>query len=265
MFEDQEQLMPVLFVGHGSPMNAVEDNEFSRGWKAVAGKIPVPAAILCISAHWETKGPYVTAIENPGTIHDFGGFPQVLFEVQYPAPGNPALVQEIISMTRENAILPDQRRGLDHGTWSVLKNMYPKSDIPIVQLSLDYNKTPQAHYVLGKQLFQLRKKRILIVGSGNIVHNLSMVDWDMMDDGGYDWALEADSRIKKLITEDKHTDLINYASLGKEVQMAVPTPEHYLPLLYILALKGARDKLSFFNEKAVGGSLTMTSLVVGDM
>lgn len=254
--------MPVLFLGHGSPMNAIEDNEFGRAWASVGKSIPRPNAILCISAHWETKGTFVTAMEHPKTIHDFGGFPQELFDVQYPAPGSPALATETKNTIHKTTVGMDTNWGLDHGCWSVLKHLYPKADVPVIQMSLDYSQAPQYHYDLAKELAALRRKGILIVGSGNIVHNLRMVNFGMPDKG-YDWAIEANSKMKKLITGHDDKSLINYKALGKEVELSAPTPEHYLPLLYTLALREEKEPVSFFNDKEVYGSLAMTSVRIG--
>ena len=257
--------MPVLFVGHGSPINAIEENEFVQAWKNIGETFPRPKAIICISAHWETRGTQVTAMEDPPTIHDFGGFPAELYEIQYPAPGSPDLAQEIIRTVIGTLVQADVKWGLDHAVWSVLRHMYPNADIPVIQMSLDYNKSPREHYELAKQLASFRDKSVLILGSGNIVHNLRKAAWDKTDEKeyGFDWALEATEIIKKLILENKHQELIDYKSLGKEVQIAIPTPDHYLPLLYSLALKTENDALSFFNDKAIMGSLSMTSLQIG--
>jgi len=257
--------MPVLFVGHGSPMYAVEENEFVESWRNLGKELPKPKAIICISAHWETRGTQVTAMQHPPTLHDFGGFPRELYEVQYPAPGDPDLAKETIRLITGTSVLPDEKWGLDHGTWSVIRRIYPKADIPVIQLSLDYHKSPEEHYNLAKELASFREKGVLIVGSGNIVHNLRHVAWDKPDDEeyGHDWAIEANEMIKKLIVENNHKALIDYKTLGAAVQMAVPSPDHYLPLLYALALKKENEELSFFNDKAVMGSLTMTSLKIG--
>ena len=257
--------MPVLFVGHGSPMYAVEENEFVESWRNLGKELPKPKAIICISAHWETRGTKVTAMQHPPTLHDFGGFPRELYEVQYPAPGDPDLAKETIRLITGTSVLPDEKWGLDHGTWSVIRRIYPKADIPVIQLSLDYHKSPEEHYNLAKELASFREKGVLIVGSGNIVHNLRHVAWDKPDDEeyGHDWAIEANEMIKKLIVENNHKALIDYKTLGVAVQMAVPSPDHYLPLLYALALKKENEELSFFNDKAVMGSLTMTSLKIG--
>jgi 4,5-DOPA dioxygenase extradiol len=256
--------LPVLFLGHGSPMNAIEENEFVQGFRNIGREIPKPNAVLVVSAHWETKGTFVTAMEKPKTIHDFGGFPKELYEVQYPAPGNPELAKETKSIIKKTDIGLDLNWGLDHGAWSVVKHLYPNADVPVIQMSLDYTQYPQYHYDLAKELRSLRKKGVLIIGSGNMVHNLSMVDWRRLDevDYGYDWALEASEKMKKFILSGDYEQLINYQSQGKEFNLAVPTPEHYLPLLYALALKDESEEVTLFNDKAVGGSLTMTSVKI---
>ena len=262
-FNGAEQ-MPVLFIGHGSPMNAIEENEFSNEWKKTGTELPKPKAILCISAHWETRGTFVTAMQNPPTIHDFGGFPQELFYAQYPAPGSPELAQDVKNLVEKPQIDLDQKWGLDHGCWSILKHMYPKADTPIIQMSLDYYQSPKSHYSLAKELSSLRNKGVLIIGSGNIVHNLGRVDWDRLNEIGYgfDWAIEANETMKKLILANDYPKLINYTAQGRAFDYAIPSAEHYLPLLYILALKGENEKISFFNDKLVGGSLSMTSLKI---
>ncbi|MCB0515753.1 MAG: 4,5-DOPA dioxygenase extradiol [Chitinophagales bacterium] len=256
--------MPVLFLGHGNPMNAIEENEFVSGFRKVGREIEKPTAILCISAHWETKGTYVTAMENPRTIHDFGGFPQALYQVQYPAPGSPALAKDVSSIVTQTSVGLDDKWGLDHGAWSVIKHLYPNADVPIVQMSLDYSKPPQYHYELAKELAVLRQKGILIVGSGNMVHNLGMVAWNKLNetDYAYDWAAEANEKMKQYIINGNDAALVNYAAQGKAFQLAIPTPEHYLPLLYTLALRNNNEEVSLFNDKAVGGSLTMTSVKI---
>jgi len=256
--------MPVLFLGHGSPMNAIEDNEFVEVWREIGISFPKPSAILCISAHWETRGTYVTAMENPPTIHDFGGFPEVLFNVQYPAPGSPALAKETKGIIKKTSVGLDDSWGLDHGCWSVIKHMYPNADVPVIQLSLDYYQTPQYHYDLARELAPLRTKGVLIVGSGNIVHNLGMVAWDKLntDNYGFDWAIEAKEKMKKFILAEDHKSLIDYKQQGKSFNLAVPTPEHFLPLLYALALKEEGENVTFFNDKTVAGSLAMTSLKI---
>lgn len=262
-FESTDQ-MPVLFLGHGSPMNAIEENEFVSGFRNVAKEIPAPRAILCISAHWETKGTFVTAMENPRTIHDFGGFPQALFDVQYPAPGSPKLAKETQHIITKTAVGLDDKWGLDHGAWSVIKHMYPNANVPVIQMSLDYSKSPQYHFELARELASLRRKGVLIVGSGNMVHNLRKVAWNRLNEVNYayEWATEASEKMKAYITKGDFQPLINYGAQGTAFQLAIPTPEHYLPMLYTLALKEERDEVQIFNDKAVAGSLTMTSLKI---
>ena len=263
--KEQESLMPVLFIGHGSPMNGIEDNQFSRRWKKMAEEIPTPSAVLVVSAHWLSRGTRITAMDFPKTIHDFGGFPQALFDVQYPAPGDRKVAEETASLIASTEVELDHDRGLDHGAWTIVRHMYPEANIPVLQLSIDYSKDARYHFELAKELSALRKKGVLIMGSGNMVHNLRMVAWDKMNEPeyGYDWALELNEKFKNLITEENYDPLINYHSLGREASLAIPTPEHYMPLLYTLGLREAKDELSFFNDKAVAGSLTMTSVKIG--
>jgi 4,5-DOPA dioxygenase extradiol len=262
---DSSEQMPVLFLGHGSPMNAIEENEFVSGFRTIGKTIPKPQAILVVSAHWETKGTLVTAMEKPRIIYDFGGFPPALYDVKYPAPGNPELAMETKTIIKKTDVGLDQSWGLDHGAWSVVKHLYPNADVPVIQMSLDYTKSPQYHYELAKELASLRKKGVLIIGSGNMVHNLRMIAWDKfkVDNFGYDWAMEASAQMKKFIVSGDHQPLINYSSQGKSFELAIPSPDHYLPLLYALALKDENEIVSLFNDKAVAGSLTMTSVRVG--
>lgn len=257
--------MPVLFIGHGNPMIALEENKFTEGFRQVVTEIPKPDAIICISAHWETRGTYVTAMEHPKTIHDFGGFPRELYEVQYPAPGSPQLAQEIIDSLRNHSAEPDYQWGLDHGAWTVLKHLYPDADIPVVQVSLNRNLTPQEHYDLAKNLSVFREQNILIIGSGNMVHNLRLLDWRRIadDNYGFDWAISAAEKMYDCIASGNHQPLINYASQGTDFQLSIPTPEHFLPMLYTLALKTDDENVDFFNQGFVGGSLVMTSLKIG--
>ncbi|WEK19298.1 MAG: 4,5-DOPA dioxygenase extradiol [Candidatus Pedobacter colombiensis] len=259
----QDILMPVLFIGHGSPMNGIEDNEFSTKWADVAKDIPQPKAVLVISAHWFTKGTHITAMDFPRTIHDFGGFPKALFDVNYPAPGSPALALETAGLIHSTEVGLDHDWGLDHGAWTVVRHMYPEAIIPVLQLSIDYTQDAAYHYNLAKELYELRKKGILILGSGNMVHNLRMMSWEMIHGGGYDWALEMNDKFKSLILNREHQQLADYRNLGREAMLAIPTPEHYLPLMYTLGLQTANEDVSLFNDKAVGGSLTMTSVRVG--
>jgi 4,5-DOPA dioxygenase extradiol len=256
--------MPVLFVGHGSPMNAITDNEFTRKWEQLGKTLPTPQAILCISAHWETEGTFVTAMEMPKTIHDFGGFPQALFDVHYPAKGSLALALSAKETIKQTVVGLDEKWGLDHGCWSILKPMFPDANIPVVQMSLDYRKDAAYHYNLGKELQTLRHQGVLIIGSGNIVHNLGLIDWQKINspEYGFDWALEAKEKINNLIITGNHQQLTQYKTLGKSVALAIPSPDHFLPLLYTLALKTHQDQLSFFNDKALMGSISMTSVLI---
>lgn len=256
--------MPVLFLGHGSPMNAIEENQFVIGFRNAAKSIPKPSAILCVSAHWYTRGTKVTAMSAPRTIHDFGGFPQALFDVQYPAPGKPELARETQQILLPTTVDLDHEWGLDHGTWSVVKHLYPKADIPVLQLSIDYTKPPQFHFDLAKQLSALREKGVLIIGSGNIIHNLRLVDFRNMekDNYGYDWAIEANHIFHNHLQSGNYKALIDYQNLGKSVQLAIPTPDHYLPLLYVLGLQGKGESISLFNDKLQAGSLSMTSVKI---
>jgi 4,5-DOPA dioxygenase extradiol len=260
--------LPVLFVGHGSPMNAIEDNEFSRRWRQLGEALPRPRAILCVSAHWETWGTLVTAMERPRTIHDFGGFPAELYRAEYAAPGSTWLAGEVRNSIGAAQAAFDLDWGLDHGCWSVLSRMFPAADLPVVQLSLDYTLSPGEHYAIGRELAGLRDKGILVVGSGNMVHNLGMVEIkgggrDFSRPYGFPWAIEANDLFKRLIDEDRHQELADYPALGEAARLAVPTPEHFLPLLYVLAAKREGEKIAFFNDKPLAGSLTMTSFTVG--
>lgn len=261
----QGEKQPVLFIGHGSPMNGIQDNEFSRNWNKLGKELPKPKAVLVISAHWLTWGTYVTAMDNPRTIHDFGGFPQDLFDVQYPAKGNPELAKHTSELITHANVKMDHEWGLDHGAWTVVRHMYPDADIPVLQLSIDYNKPPEYHYNLAKDLTKLREKGVLILGSGNMVHNLRMVAWDKLNDDnyGYDWAIEMNEIFKQKIADGNHKELMDYDKLNKAAKLAIPTPDHYYPLLYSLALQDKKDEISFFNDKLVGGSLNMTSVLIG--
>ncbi|RZK50634.1 MAG: 4,5-DOPA dioxygenase extradiol [Pedobacter sp.] len=252
--------MPVLFIGHGSPMNGIETNPFSQTWNQLGNDIPKPSAVLVISAHWYTPGTRITAMLNPPTIHDFYGFPPELFAVQYPAPGDPELAQYTAQNILSTTVSLDHDWGLDHGAWSVIRHMYPEANIPVLQLSIDYNKPASFHYELAKELAHLRTKGVLILGSGNMVHNLGMLSWNMINGGGYDWAVEMNEKFKDLILTKNHKPLIQYESLGTAGRLSIPTPEHYLPLLYSLGLQENQDEISFFNDMAVGGSLTMTGV-----
>ena len=265
---EQPDEMPVLFVGHGSPMNAIEDNEFSKRWQQLAKEIPTPQAVLIISAHWLTKGTHITAMPQPKTIHDFGGFPRELFDVEYPAPGSPELAKETAGLISSTHVGLDHDWGLDHGAWSVVRKMYPDANIPMLQLSIDYHKPAQYHYDLAKQLQPLRKKGVLILGSGNMVHNLRMVqapdnDFSKLNNEfGFDWAIEMNEIFKDKIMNKDHRALIEYEQLNKAAKLAIPTPDHYYPLMYSLALQKKGEDSTIFNDKAIGGSLTMTSVKI---
>lgn len=252
--------MPVLFLGHGTPMNAIEENEYTLGFKKVAKNLPKPNAIICVSAHWLTRGTKITAMENPRTIHDFGGFPQELHDVNYPAKGNNELAKETQKLfLPDNKIELDHEWGLDHGTWSVLKHLYPNADIPVLQLSIDYYKSAEYHFELAKKLAKLRHKGVLIIGSGNIVHNLKRLD---KNTSKYDWGNEAREKLNKLILDDNFKPLLDYKKLGKEVQLAIPTPDHYFPLIYTLGLKEKKDTIKLFNDSLQNPRISMTSLKI---
>jgi 4,5-DOPA dioxygenase extradiol len=256
--------MPVLFIGHGSPMNALEDNEFVRGFRSMAQTLPEPRAILCISAHWFVRGSLITAMERPRTIHDFYGFPEELYQLEYPAKGDPGLAREMTEILKPAKVDLDEQWGLDHGTWSVLRHMFPDADIPVLQLSIDYTEPAEYHFELAGRLKGLRERGVLIIGSGNIVHNLRLVDFRNMerDNYGFDWAIEARASINKHILDGNYKPLLDYQSLGKSVQLAVPTPDHYLPMIYSLGLHQKGEKIEFFNDKLLAGSLSMTSLKI---
>jgi len=259
-FPKLDQKMPALFVGHGSPMNAIEDTEFSRAWIEIGKQLPRPEAILCISAHWETAGTQVTAMQKPKTIHDFGGFPRPLYEMAYPAPGSPDLAHLIQATLPNTPVGLDQSWGLDHGAWSVLCRLFPGADLPVIQLSLDRTAAPASHYALGQALRHLRERGILILGSGNMVHNLRLIAWQ---DTAYDWALDFDATLKRLILSGDHNAIIHYEKFGQAARLAIPTNEHYLPLLYILGLQEEHEPVRFFAEKVTMGSLSMRSLWIG--
>lgn len=257
--------MPVLFIGHGSPMNAIEENEFVQGFREVGAALPRPKAVLCVSAHWETRGTWVTAMEHPRTIHDFGGFPEELYEQQYPAPGSPELAMQTADLVKNTNIGLDQKWGLDHGAWSVIKHLFPKADVPVIELSIDHFQTPQYHIELARELTVLRSKGVLILGSGNMVHNLRLVAWDKLNEAGfaYDWATEASEKMKQFILEGDLNSLARYRSQGRAFELAIPTAEHFIPLLYALALREEKEPVSLFNDSALAGSLTMTSVKIG--
>ena len=267
----KSERMPVLFLGHGSPMNALGDNEYRRSWQALGAefgsKLPRPQLILCISAHWLTEGWWLTAMAQPKTIHDFGGFPQELFDQQYPAPGDPAAAQALSLLVRQRASEPlgldVGEWGLDHGSWSVLKPMFPGADIPVIQLSMDYSRAPEDHYALAQQLKALRDRGVLIVGSGNIVHNLRQMQRGATGSQAYDWALEFDQTIGGYLQQGNLAALQGFQKLGQVAKMAHPTHEHYLPLLYAAGAVEAREPMRFFNTSFQAGSISMRSVVWG--
>lgn len=253
-------MMPVLFAGHGSPMNAIEDNRFTKGWRQMAESIPRPKGILCISAHWETEGTKVSTVENPKTIHDFYGFPKELFEIQYPAKGSPELARETRSLLGDMAS-GDKNWGLDHGAWSVLRVMYPEADIPVVQLSLDYHATREQLFEIGKRIGPLREKEILILGSGNIVHNLRILDYSL--DSGFDWAVTFDDYITQKIMGKDFLGILNHRCLADVSRLSVPTTEHFNPLLVVLGAVNETDEVKIYNKACMAGSISMTSYVFG--
>ena len=257
--------MTLLFLGHGSPMNAIEENIFVEGFRNVAPTLPRPKSIICISAHWYTRGTHVTAMPHPETIHDFGGFPKALYQVQYPASGNPALAVETQTLLEPATVGLDQQWGLDHGAWSVLRHFYPEADVPVIELSIDYTRPADYHFELAGRLASLRDKGVLIVGSGNLIHNLSRVNFSRINEVGYgyDWAIEARETMNHYLLEGNYRPLTDYLKLSDAVRLAVPTPDHFLPLIYILGMQQKGEPLSLFNDQLVAGSLSMTCVKIG--
>jgi 4,5-DOPA dioxygenase extradiol len=256
-------VLPVMFVGHGNPMNAIEDNTFSRTWKTIGKQLPVPSAILSISAHWLTRGTRVTAMEKPKTIHDFGGFPESLYQQNYPAPGAPQLAEQTQKMLPQHHVMLDYDWGFDHGTWSVLIQMFPEANIPVYQLSIDYSKPMQYHYRLAQELQALRNRGVLIIGSGNIVHNLHSIRFGSQTP--YDWAVDFDEKIATWIREGDHTSIVEFQNLGSLATLAHPTVDHFLPLMYVLGLQGKNDKPEFFNTAFDMSSVSMRSVIFRNM
>lgn len=248
--------IPVLFVGHGSPMNAIEDNEYSREWAKIGKQIIKPTAILAISAHWFTKGTKITDAPKPKVVYDMYGFPEALYRIVYQPDGSPELAHETMSLI-SGEVKIDNSWGIDHGTWSVLCKMFPKADIPVFQLSVDADADAETHFKIGRELSSLRDKGVMIFGSGNVVHNLSRVNWDM--DGGYNWALDFDGYIKDKIVAGQYDDVLDYSKAGPSATIAVNTSEHFNPLLYVLGASDKRDKLTVFNDSCTLGALSMTS------
>ena len=260
--EKRSDRLPALFVGHGSPMNAIEDTPWSRAWEEMGARLDRPRAVLCVSAHWQTRGVMVTAMDRPRTIHDFYGFPDALQQKEYPAPGAPTLAKETAAGITKASVGLDTAWGLDHGTWSVLARMFPRADVPVFQLSLDATQSPAWHYELAKELRALRDHGVLVMGSGNIVHNLGRIS-RRSPDGGFDWAIEFDAQVKELIDKGDHQGLVDYPRLGRAALLSVPTNEHYLPLLYALAVKDEREPIVYFNDATTMGSISMRSLLIG--
>lgn len=255
--------LPTIFFGHGNPLNAVLKNFYTDGWEAIGNSIPRPKAIVCISAHWFLPGTAVTAMPKPRTIHDFGGFPRELYEVEYPAPGDPELAGRIRDLLAPLPVELDQKWGLDHGTWSVLCHVYPNADIPVLQLSIDETRPPEFHYELGKQLGPLRDEGVLVIGSGNLVHNLHTYAWGKHEVEPFDWAVRFENRAKELLLSGNHAPLVHYESLGKDALLSAPTPEHYLPLLYLMALRREGEPVTFPVTGFDGGSISMLTIRMG--
>jgi 4,5-DOPA dioxygenase extradiol len=252
--------MPALFVGHGNPMNVIRLTRWTDGWRTLGAALPQPRAILAVSAHWYLPATKVTAMPHPRTIHDFGGFPEELFEIRYHAPGDPALAERVRDVLAPIPVKPDEEWGIDHGTWSVLYHMFPEADIPVVQLSIDRTQPPAFHYEIGKLLRALRDEGVLILGSGNLVHNLQRYEWDQPDMEPFEWALKFENKVRSLVLSGKDTQLIDYQAMGSEAKLSVPTPDHYLPLLYVLGSRGKNEGVSFPVEGFDGGSMSMLAI-----
>jgi 4,5-DOPA dioxygenase extradiol len=256
--------MPAIFFGHGNPMNALLRNTYTERWATIGAKLPRPKAILCISAHWYIEEAAVTVSTAPKTIHDFGGFPRELYQVQYPAPGDPDLAARVQKLLAPISVSSDERWGLDHGTWSVLCHVYPKADVPVVQLSIDETQPPSFHHEIGKRLAPLRDEGVLIVGSGNVVHNLHTYAWGRHVQEPYDWAVSFEQRVRELLLADDAKPLVEYEDkLGSVAMLAVPTPDHYLPLLYVIGARTASEAVTFPVEGVDGGSISMLAVQVG--
>lgn len=257
------RLMPAVFFGHGSPMNALEKNRYTDAWRQIGASMPNPKAILCVSAHWYIRGTAVTAMQQPRTIHDFGGFPRELFEVRYPAPGSPALAARVRDLLAPVEVSLDQTWGLDHGAWSVLVHAFPNANVPVVQLSIDASKPAHWHYELATRLAPLRNEGVLIAGSGNVVHNLGAIRWE--DDASpFDWAVRSNTKVRSHLTAREHKPLIEFESFGTDGQLSIPTPEHYVPLLYVIAQQQAADEIISIPLDGIElGSVSMLTAVVG--
>jgi 4,5-DOPA dioxygenase extradiol len=255
--------MPAIFFGHGNPMNAIQTNVWSEGWRAVGDSLPKPRAILCISAHWYIRETAVTAMDEPRTIHDFGGFPNALYECRYPAPGDRVLAERVQELLAPTRVRLDEEWGLDHGSWSVLCHVYPDADVPVVQLSIDESLPAHWHYELAQRLSPLREEGVLIAGSGNVVHNLHAYGWGRHVPEPYEWASRFEGRVRALLAAHDHEPLIEYENLGRDAAMSIPTPEHYLPLLYVIAQRRDGDEIAFPVEGVDGGSISMLTVQVG--
>jgi|ERR1700754_2062919 len=255
--------MPAIFFGHGNPLNAIQQNSYTRAWRDIGRSLPRPRAILAISAHWYLTNTLVTAMTEPPTIHDFGGFPPELYSVQYPAPGNPELANRVRELLKPIPVQPDYGWGLDHGTWSVLCHVFPDADIPVVQLSIDETKTTGEHYTVGKKLSALRDEGVLIVGSGNLIHNLHAYAWGQHTRAPYEWATRFEAFVKNNLMSGNHAPLIAYEGLGEDALLSIPTPDHYLPLLYVVALQRAADQVTFPVQGIDGGSISMLAVQIG--
>lgn len=254
--------LPALFIGHGNPMNALAHNVYTEAWRALGVTLPRPRAVLAISAHWYVPYVAVMASPKPRTIHDFGGFPRQLYEVEYAAPGAPALAERVRALLGAERVRLDADWGLDHGTWSVLKHLYPQADVPVMQLSIDETQPPAAHFALGRALRSLRTEGVLLLGSGNLVHNLHAYAWGRHVQAPYDWALRFESLARRLMLADDPQPLIDYERLGSDAALAAPTPDHYLPLLYVLGARHAGEPVSFPVQGVDGGSISMLSVQI---
>ncbi len=255
--------MPAIFFGHGNPMNALLQNDYTEGWAALGRELPRPQAVLCVSAHWYFPATAVTANEAPRTIHDFGGFPRELYEVRYPAPGSPSLARRVQELLRPVQVKLDESWGLDHGTWSVLRHVFPEADVPVVQLSIDETQPPEFHYELGRRLAPLREEGVLVVGSGNLVHNLHTYAWGRQGVEPFDWAVRFEQQARELMSSGNDAPLVNYEQLGRDAQLSAPTPDHYLPLLYVLGLRRIGEEVSFPVAGMDGGSVSMLTIKLG--
>ena len=256
-------LMPTIFFGHGNPMNAISRNPYSEGWAAVGASMPRPKAVLSVSAHWYIPGCAVTAVAAPRTIHDFGGFPKKLYEVNYPAPGSPDLARRVKSLLSPVSVVLDEKWGLDHGTWSVLTHVFPGADVPVVQLSIDERQPPLFHYEIGKRLAALREEGVLVIGSGNLVHNLHTYAWGQHGVQAFDWAVRFEKEVRELLLKGEDARIVDYEELGRDAMLSAPTPDHYLPLLYVLGLRRKHEPISFPVEGIDGGSVSMLAVQIG--